>query len=566
MINELCTLFDNLSKNNLIAEDGFEYRKIRYTISIDSGGNFLDLYDNKNYETKVVKEFLCPQVQRTANIFANLLVDNSEYVTNFSVKKINKKKHNAFIDKLEDLYTFSKNPLVKSILDFYEKDGLKKLYAHSLWEEVTLSKVNEYFNFEIDNNDVVTSLSLVINEYFKHVKASLPTNSGICSVYGKNMSLTRLAPTIKGIVGSQGNALVSFNCPSFESYGFSQGENANISEQATEAYTKALNWLLRFDSKNKLSIGSDTIIYWCEDDSSLNDLMQDTFSNFSYTDFDNDISDIESTLKSIWKSKYNCDNDNKYYVAFLTPNSKRLFIRYFICSTVKDIGNNILKHFTDIYINGYTDSSFGLYDILSACSYNGKISNSPKNLGSEMLTSILYNSMYPETLQSAILNRIKAENSSITNIRMGLLKGFLNRKNIFNANWRNIKMSLDEDNNNVFYLLGRLFAIYESVQKKAYPNINANLADKYFDSASSFPKQIFGTLEGLTVNYNRLLGAGLSEFFKNKKSVIFNKISEIPSHGGPDDKSIFCLGYYHEKNNSIKQAQLKNNKKLGEDI
>ncbi len=53
-------------------------------------------------------------------------------------------------------------------------------------------------------------------------------------------------PNIKGIAGAQssGAALVAFNAPAYESYGHTQGMNANIGEYAAFAYTTALNYLL----------------------------------------------------------------------------------------------------------------------------------------------------------------------------------------------------------------------------------------------------------------------------------------------------------------------------------
>lgn len=59
-----------------------------------------------------------------------------------------------------------------------------------------------------------------------------------CLVTGKKGTVARLHPAIKGVQGAQssGASLVSFNAPSFCSYGKEQGFNAPTGEYAAFAY------------------------------------------------------------------------------------------------------------------------------------------------------------------------------------------------------------------------------------------------------------------------------------------------------------------------------------------
>ena len=70
--------------------------------------------------------------------------------------------------------------------------------------------------------------------------------SGICLVTGEKTEISRIHRNIKGVPGAQssGAALVSFNAPSFESYGKEQSYNAPVGKYAEFAYTSALNYLL----------------------------------------------------------------------------------------------------------------------------------------------------------------------------------------------------------------------------------------------------------------------------------------------------------------------------------
>ena len=69
---------------------------------------------------------------------------------------------------------------------------------------------------------------------------------GVCLVTGERTEIARIHRGIKGVPGAQssGAALVSFNAPSFESYGKEQSYNAPVGKYAEFAYTTALNYLL----------------------------------------------------------------------------------------------------------------------------------------------------------------------------------------------------------------------------------------------------------------------------------------------------------------------------------
>ena len=49
-------------------------------------------------------------------------------------------------------------------------------------------------------------------------------------------------------------------------------------------------------------------------------------------------------------------------------------------------------------------------------------------------------------------------------------------------------MSLDKENNNVGYRLGRLFAVLEKIQQEASPGINATIRDRFYSAASATPR------------------------------------------------------------------------------
>lgn len=70
-------------------------------------------------------------------------------------------------------------------------------------------------------------------------------------------------------------------------------------------------------------------------------------------------------------------------------------------------------------------------------------------------------------------------------------------------------MSLNKNSTNIPYTLGRLFAVYEEVQERANPGINATIRDKYFNSAAATPAVIFPILDNLCQKHLRKLDIGM---------------------------------------------------------
>jgi CRISPR-associated protein Csd1 len=109
--------------------------------------------------------------------------------------------------------------------------------------------------------------------------------SGMCLVTGEQAALSRLHPAIKGVYGGQsaGGSIVSFNAEAYESFGKRQGDNAPVSEQAAFAYTTALNYMLRRENGQCLSIGDTSTVFWAR----ANSVQEETQAVSFFTAFAN---------------------------------------------------------------------------------------------------------------------------------------------------------------------------------------------------------------------------------------------------------------------------------------
>lgn len=108
-------------------------------------------------------------------------------------------------------------------------------------------------------------------------------------------------------------------------------------------------------------------------------------------------------------------------------------------------------------------------------------------------------------------------------------------------------MSLDINNANIGYRLGRLFASLEKIQSEASPGINATIRDRFYGAASSTPVTVFGNLMRLKNHHlSKMENAGRRRNYEMLLGEIVNGIADFPPHLILEDQGRFAIGYYHQ--------------------
>ena len=78
--------------------------------------------------------------------------------------------------------------------------------------------------------------------------------------------------------------------------------------------------------------------------------------------------------------------------------------------------------------------------------------------------------------------------------RAAVIKGCLIRAARHSASDSEVSVALSEENDNIGYRLGRLFAVLEHVQDRANPGIQSGIRERYYGAASSTPMAVLPTL------------------------------------------------------------------------
>lgn len=404
------------------------------------------------------------------------------------------------------------------------------------------------------------------------------SNFGTCLVTGQHATLARLHPSIKGgYLAQQGGqssgvSIVSFNAEAYESFGKKQGANAPVSEQATFAYTTALNYLLLRVNGHCLSIGDTSTVFWAQAKDALQEQEAvNLFSSIVNPPTDEGQSNkVKQTLEKISKGRPfeevvpDVDPSTKFYVLGLAPNAARLSIRYWLESTLGELGPRLVEHWKDMQIEPLPwqpesppSSQLLLLELVPLRKKNGKqdyrgrkFDDIPPQLAGEFLRSILTGQRYPRQLLTQLMQRIRSD-GDVNGSRAALIKAVLHRDHRKGFTKEAIPMSLELENAPLAYRLGCLFAVLEQAQRGALGDLNSSIVDRYYGTASSVPYSVFPRLIAGCQNHLSKIRKEKPGFAVNLDKQLGSVIAGLP-HSLPKQLTIeqqgqFAVGYYQQK-------------------
>lgn len=561
------------SGNDSIPMLGFARQKIHFCLVLDREGNLVgenDLRIKEGNKT-FIPELIVPEpvIRSGLTIRANFLWDNSGYVLGAD----NKEKPDRVVEKFQEFKKIQRTICegledegIIAVLRFLDKWKPEKAPDLPTWKE--MAGLNLVFRLDGEAH-FIHERQAVRDRWIKFNIGNSSESQGMCLITGTDGSIARLHRPIKGVPGSQtsGAALVSFNLDAFKSYGKDRNFNAPIGEDSAFAYCTALNWLLRRESRQKIQIGDAMIVFWTERKSVAENLFADLFDTDLGTAEDE--AEDKSALRDL-KAIVEAAREGRildaleepgvpFYLLALSPNASRLSVRFWQVSTVGEIVGNIASHFRQIEVvksfasePKYPSARTLLRETVSrndsskAWEKDKKVS---PLLAGAFIRSVLTGEPYPQNLLPILLMRIRTD-QTVNYLRAALIKACLVR----NFSNREVSVSLDKENTNIGYRLGRLFALFERIQAEANPGINSTIRDKYFGSAAATPRNIFPMLVNLAQQHLGKLrrdtdkkGYALSYDAKIEEIVGALPAGALPAFLDPETQGLFAVGYYHQR-------------------
>jgi CRISPR-associated protein Csd1 len=547
------TSIENISFALVLGEDG-SLRAIE------------DLREQNGTKLRPRKMPVPAAVTRTSGVKANFLWDKAAYIFGADAEgatEKNRERFDAFGALLQSVGGSVADEGVVAVRNFLQQWNCEQseesvTRLQQSWEHI----VNANLVFRLDGvPGFIHDRPPLQKQWLLHGQENSDLPLGQCQITGEeDAPLARVHTPIKGVRGGQtsGGYIVSFNASAFVSY---KQDKASVAETSAFAYTTALNALLAGDSRQKITIGDTTYVFWARRPTPAEDFLADLFDppaegTEKSTEQDDQVNagKIHGFLKMIRDGRKptdilpELDEEVRFYILGLAPNAARLSIRFWQETSLGDLLAKIGRHYREINIVRQFDSEPEfppLWRLLVQTATLGKSENISPVLAGGLTRAMLTGSSYPQNLLPIVLDRIRAEHS-VTYFRAALIKAYLMRNKQME-----VPVSLDVERKDRPYLLGRLFAVLEKAQEEAIGG-NLTIKDRFLAAASATPGRVFQLLiKGSAHHISKLKRDGE----KRGRGVNFEKMiqeikwhfDDFPSIQSAEEQSLFMIGYYHQR-------------------
>ncbi len=285
--------------------------------------------------------------------------------------------------------------------------------------------------------------------------------------------------------------------------------------------------------------------------------------------------EVEEMYRSIWKGIVTqIDDPSAFYALTLTGTQGRVIVRDWLETTVADVQRNLAQHFRDIDIvrnappgkRGSHPPSFPLGLLLESIAdpKENRSDGIPAPLAAAITHAALSGRLYPRSVMQRAILRYRAElgyeqdeqngwrTKNWNDGRVALIKAEMNRRNRRAHSTQEVTREMDPNNTNQGYLLGRLMALIERMQREALGDVNASVVDRYFSAASASPSVVFPRLmKNLRHHASKAKDEestrGRARWLEGLIDEVMKHIEHFPTHLPLDDQGMFIIGFHHQR-------------------
>lgn len=596
--------------NQKVAELGFSAAKVHFEVILERDGTFVELADIRAENPRgkgksVPRTMLVPDAGGRAGTGLKPFFcwDNTGYALGRD-NKGNPERAAEMFAAFRDLHLGFRDELVddegfRALCLFLEKQW-DPGQAESLpsWDEAV--GMNVVFRLRA-GKDYVHQSKAVKAAWSRRLAAESAAGGGVSGfslISGDRERIARLHPLLSGVIGANtmGAAIVSFNIPSFESYGKSQSYNAPVGEIDAFRYTTALGRLLADDDR-RVSIGDATVVFWSDrgDAAKMEEIAREFCAGpppkSEAAEHGETINRLRSFLEAARKGRLADELGNPeapFYVLGLSPNSSRLSVRFWIAGTVRQFAERLARHARDLEMVGARpdDPPLSVRRLIAEAMPKGMTSSSQKKyvaqLAGDFSRSVLGGYPYPQAMLNALVRRVRSD-ATINHARAAMLKAYLNR-NLGNRQ-KEVPVALDTNHPDEAYHLGRLFAVLEKTQEESLAGEPRNEAkatqkntadsgkdgpprekrrtikDSYFSGASATPASIYPRLLRLHQHHmNKIENTGRRVNLEKLIGEICSHIRRFPAHLPLEKQGLLQIGYYHQRQDLFTSKKTENEK------
>ncbi|MEV5747174.1 type I-C CRISPR-associated protein Cas8c/Csd1 [Actinoallomurus sp. NPDC052308] len=395
--------------------------------------------------------------------------------------------------------------------------------------------------------------------------------AGVCLVCGQVGSLlTTIPEPIKAgaIPAASGRGrdaqLISINKPAQGRGGAIQLANTPVCADCGSQVMAALNALLTDRAHHHRN--TDSALVWWLRDPAEPDWLQSVFTP--------QLADVKELIRAAHRPYGDralaATDENAFYAVTLGANQSRVVVRDWIEVPIPTLKANLGTWFTDHQVidpwNDDGPQPVPLRRLVQAAGRWDKRRNqyitgtAPHATERVLLLAAIRATPPPTSLLPNLLQRIRADHR-IDPPRIALLRLILNRPPHRRRNQEPLMPELNIDADDPAYLWGRTFAVFEAIQRKALPEVNTTIADRYFSVAMTQPLATFRSLRVNAKAHLRKLqrsqltrGAGYA-LDSRLIDLVARLKEEPPAHLDMRGQARFILGYDHQRATDIAAAR-----------
>ena len=533
----------------------FETKPVHYLLEIDSDGRFLGLVprtEEVQRGKKTIKQtqtLSIPKspVNRNSGEYPLIACDEAKYVLGSEEKNL--KKHLAFIALICSAAEATSDPALESCATFYgradEIEKARQAFANSkppAGAVIALSVSGPV----IDRDDVRRHW----REHYQTANAARNEKGGegMCLISGRVGPIAPTHEKIKGMASlggqSAGVALMSFDKEAFRSYGWEKNANSPVSPERAAAYVLALNDLLRRGRAARIDHCGVGFLFWTKE-------MAERTPISILEEAD---TDQVRQLLLLDESGVHLD-PNEFYLLGVSGNGGRLLVRFWIHESLETVLKNVAGWFKGLRVSS---PSGGIADPPKLWQLLGAIARDepPPDRAIQLIRRAILGQPLGRTILAGALSRLRAASGKerLAPVRAGLIRLCINDQE------KGPKMSeaLDHALNHPAYLCGRLLALYDGLQFQAQGEVSANVSDRYYSLASTYPALAFPKVIDLGLRHLKKLRRdkrGAAVNIEKEIQEIYVRLAEVGAVFPPalslENQGRFAIGYHHQRAESI---------------
>ncbi|MGC9259440.1 MAG: type I-C CRISPR-associated protein Cas8c/Csd1 [Phycisphaerae bacterium] len=567
-------LYELAEREKLLDDPAFESLPVPIIVKVGDGGKYLGVEDRHGVTTIPSKkgppktkpgrgrELPVPKPHgNTANAgFARYFADTLARVLPISDEKKSLASRATFWRQMAEATTATNDPALRAVSDFGQAMATNPQLVEQICVEVATIKPGPgdrcTFAWFPDEGLTILDRQAVKTwwrEFYKQFDQARQGEGprGICQVTGELGPIATVHATkLSGIPGgiASGVSLISNDKQAFESYGLEGAANAAIGYRAVDGYTRAIQALVQEKlHRSTIISGGDIFLFWGREkgeDDALLACLDGTNPDL-----------VAKLLESAHSGKEaKVVNENTFYCLALSGNSARAVVRDYLEAPISEVKNNLRQWFSDLRIisplGNELTTAFPLWQLALATARDSEAV--APTVPPQLLAGAIKGQNIGEGILALCLRRLQAEGTrGFTSVRLGLIKLILIRKGI----------TMGEqvmDAGREAYVCGRLMAVFERAQWGALGDVNANVVDKFYSTASTAPGLVFPRLfKSAQQHISKLENdkPGMATNIKKDIEDLCSKVKDFPHLLKLDEQGKFALGFYHQRAEYRRQGE-----------